>query len=67
MPFLIAAVDVPDQRRQYYIGVKRRMPGRQAIQVTDVEDTATRFATQEEAEATLADLGDGFRVIEVEK
>jgi hypothetical protein len=63
--FVIATIEVPDQERQYYAGPVRMIAGRKAHKVTHLPKHATRFETEEEAEAVLADLDDGYHVVAV--
>jgi hypothetical protein len=68
MPFVIATIEVPDQERLYYAGLKRKTAGpRVAYRTTHLREAATRFDAEEEAEETLAGLDDGYQVIPMPK
>jgi hypothetical protein len=62
----LGKVEVPDQERQYCAGPPRKTGGRMAHKVTHLRDYATKFATVEDAQATLEELGDGYEIVTVE-
>jgi len=65
MPYVLRAVEVPDQERQYYAGPSRKIAGRMAHKVTHDPEHAAKFATREDAQAMLEELGDGYEIIAV--
>jgi hypothetical protein len=66
MKCVLAAIQVPDQERQYYAGPVRKISGRMALQVTSLRDHATTFNTREAAEEVCKELGVGWNVVEVD-
>jgi len=66
MAYVLGTVEVPDQERQYYAGPPRKIGGRMAHEVTHNRDYATKFATREDAQAMLKELGDGYEIVAVE-
>lgn len=64
MAYVLGTVEVPDQQRQYYAGPPRKIGGRIAHEVTAIPDYATQFATREEAQAMLEELGGGYEIVE---
>jgi hypothetical protein len=66
MPYVLGTVEVPDQERQYYAGSARKIGGRMAHKVTRVREYATRFATGEDAQAMLEELGAGYEIVALE-
>jgi hypothetical protein len=66
MKYVLATVDVPGQRRNYYAGPDRKIGGRMALKVAHLLSDATTFATAEDAEAMRTELDAGYRVVPAE-
>jgi len=64
--YVLATVQVPDQKQQYYAGPIREIAGRMAHKVTPMLDHATKFNTPEEAERMCKELGGGYNVVVLE-
>jgi hypothetical protein len=67
MNYILATSAVSDQEQSYYAGPIRTIGGRMAHKVTHSRDHATRFGSTEEAEAMCRELGDGYKVVPVER
>jgi hypothetical protein len=65
MAYVLGTAEAPDQERQYYAGPPRKkISGRMAHGVTRIPDYATKFATREDAQAMLEELGGGYVIVE---